>query len=390
MKRICIAMLVICLVLSLAACKKASPISDATTDITPSDNSEQGEGIFEQKPMFSVSLPVITDTEKAPDGTTLLTNTYQSITLNIPDTAVTDVITENFLAVIDEYSGEYAAELLEYAKNEYAQSQNFMSYMNSIIFEPMRLDSSILSLFGDHAFYTGGIHPNSAFMSITYDLCTGQVISLEDILAEAEDSDALYTLTMEALASIKESKYLFDNYEESVKLQFSDGRKYDNGWYLSDTGLCIYFPPYEIAPYASGAIIAEIPYKKLNGVLKDAYFPLETDSPSGQLFVQSMDTVENTDNFSQFSEIVLDPDGDRLLLHTDRHIRNIRISTALKQGGSLLPTHTVLAAESLTPGDAIFLQADFSESQATITVTYKSENDMQYKIVKTSDGFQLK
>ena len=138
-----------------------------------------------------------------------------------------------------------------------------------------------------------------------------------------------------------------------------------------NSGLCFYFPPYEIAPYTSGVVVAEIPYEKLTGILKDDYFPAERQEALGNVTAEPM-TQAGLDKFTQFSEITLQPGSDTFLLSTDHAVYNLTMQTAVVQSGVVNPLHTVFAAASLTPGDAIMVQGEPSLDSEFLILSYET------------------
>jgi hypothetical protein len=145
-------------------------------------------------------------------------------------------------------------------------------------------------------------------------------------------------------------------------------------WYFSNKGLCIYFDPYEIAPFSSGVVTAEISYSKLTGILKDSYFPAETDPVAGTVDVMpfSEDALEN---FSQLAELVLNKGGTKFLLYTNTAVTDVEI---LADDNDTLFTDSATNESfrfliyTLTPGDAIMLEADISNTD--LLISYQTGN----------------
>jgi hypothetical protein len=116
-----------------------------------------------------------------------------------------------------------------------------------------------------HSEYTGGAHPNSSAGHVTFDLKTGEELTLDDLLKPGW-RDPLTDLAEAQLRSQYELKEgdalndkgpLFDNVFEL-----------NDNWFLSPEGLGFSFDPYEIGPYAAGFIEPVIPYSKLKDWVK--------------------------------------------------------------------------------------------------------------------------
>ena len=64
----------------------------------------------------------------------------------------------------------------------------------------------------------------------------------------------------------------------SLKVEYADiweqpviGEEQNECFYLTDDGLVIYYPPYELSYYARGFVEFVIPYSELYGYLKPEY-----------------------------------------------------------------------------------------------------------------------
>ena len=165
-----------------------------------------------------------------------------------------------------------------------------------------------------------------------------------------------------------EGDYLYENYTETVKDRFSVDPSQDEALFFTQTGLSFYFAPYEIAPYSSGIITVEIPYEKLTGLLNDAYFPAERETPHGSITVQPFENTDPT-QFSQISEVITDKVGDMYLSYTDGMIQDIRIIINDEKN-----SYTVFAAYELSVGDGIMIQIS-EDKIGTVSVCYKSEDE---------------
>lgn len=334
--------------------------SDATV---PEDT---GSGTVTQKPMASVSMPLITESTTAADGTVVFKYTHQSMSLILPDPDVANSVIVDFLNRINTTAAT-ADTLREQAKTAYADSFLWEApYQCQIAYSPMRMDHGILSIYGNSFSYTGGNRPDVSYMAANYDLVTGKVLYLTDIFTNDSWTQSVASLVLESLSGIKDQAQLYDNYENTVKAYFNGNLSKNEGWYFTQTGLCFFFPPYEIAPYSSGTVIAEIPYEKLTGILNAAYFPAERDNATGKISVQKFEEAD-PDKFSQISELILDSQGKMLLLSTDSYVQDIRITVSNLSEGRM--ETTVFATYTLTPGDAVMVQLPSSSDKVTLYFT---------------------
>lgn len=106
----------------------------------------------------------------------------------------------------------------------------------------------------------GGVHPGHDMLTSTFDSAANTTIALSDFFAAG--SDYLERLSMLA------EEALFEKYPE-LSFAFNDltyrkgfAPKEENFkfWALTDSGFIIFFPVYQVAPYAAGPLNIEIPY----------------------------------------------------------------------------------------------------------------------------------
>lgn len=323
--------------------------------------------IVSQLPMYAVSLPVLEENVTADDGTIIFQNSYRNMSLVIPDQEVADKIIIDYLGRTD--TTDRRSAIVEDARNAHSHGiTNALPYHLTTNYVPTRIDQSVLSLFGNVIEYTGGAHGNDIACSVTYDMTTGSVLTWQDILCDNVTPDLFSNLILNALSD--SDSVLFEGYEQTVKDIYGKEFPGSNEWYLDADGLCCYFSPYTIGPYASGTITARVPYGSLAGVLQDAYFPREQDQYDGALEISSFDE-NKLSTFSQITELTLTTDGDMYILYTDGLISNICISEMISthEASSYPLLNTVFAASTLTPGDAIVINTDrLSDLSVTYTI----------------------
>ena len=154
------------------------------------------------------------------------------------------------------------------------------------------------------------------------------------------------------------------------------------------TGLCFHFAPYIIAPYASGTIIAEIPYDLLESVLKEQYLPSEQVKATGSMYAEVY-LEDDSERFPSLSHIELDPDGTQVLLYPDANVTDVRIEIGnwSSDASTYIPVSTVFAADIMGLGNAIVIHADFSEDAPVLRLNYRSdEQDASAFIVYDQEG----
>ena len=338
--------------------------------------------IPQQEAMYAVSVPTETKNEYADDGTLLYSHTYQSMQLTLPDPDVANKVIIDFLSRIDATHTE-AEKTLSAAKAAYKGSPNWTPYLYNITYNPTRIDQNVLSLFGNRVVYSGGSHPERLCASASYDLVTGDVLTLGSIMSAQASTEDFCQLVLQALSLIEEDKYLYDGYESIVKNRFSNDESQDEDWYFTATGLCFYFVPYQIAPYSSGVITVELPYDTLAGLLYDGYFPGERETTSGN--IQTSETGE----FTQIAELVVDTDGKMVFLYTDGVVWDVQIEYGAwdTENTFFTPVCTALYSSSLTPGDAIMIQAN--ELKSLRLSYFDGTETVQLHLSETEQGVIL-
>lgn len=321
-------------------------------------------------PMISVSMPVVLESESADDGTEIFRYVYQNMSLILPEPEIADKIIVDFLNRMDKTSND-AESIKAAAKADY-NSENWSPYLCQITYNPIRIDSGVLSLFGNYTRYSGAPHPESTDISVNYNLVTGAVIELDNIFT-SDATDTLIDEIIQALNVQKVEKSLFDGFENTVINRFKDDLAHEKNWYFSSTGLCFYFTAYDIAPYASGVIVAEVPYEKLAGLMDDAYFPAEPETVGGTLNAELF-TVDQLDNYDVFSEVTVDKGAVKTLLHTDSSVYDVRIETGSwsANGEIFIPEHTVYAAYALSADAAIMVESEIPDALPRLRITYQT------------------
>ena len=358
----------ICLVIFLSACTVPKPIPTDTVYNPPGTETQETTSetapIFSQQHMAAVSVPSVTETLTSDDGTVLFQYTYQNMSLILQDPDVADKVIIDFLNRIDD-TRSLADDTAKMAQTAYNDSDAWVPYLYHIIYNPTRIDHDVLSLFGSNVLYSGAFHPDRTCVSANYDLVTGDVLTLASIMSVSATTDDFCQLVLDGLSEMSEKNYLYENYSDTVKQRFMTDSSQDEAWYFSQSGLCFYFAPYEIAPYSSGVITIEIPYEKLSGLIHDAYFPAERDVAEGTIEITSFEKTDLS-NFSQIAEVIESKDGRMYLAYTETAVQDVRIIFS-----DSASSYTIFAAYGLTPGDAVMIQTS-DQSVNNMFVSFKS------------------
>lgn len=359
------------LAMLLAACQTAPAVSTDPSETEPSETTEAA-GQLQQLDMSAVSLPAAVET-LTDNGKEIFSFTSQSISLVVPDPDVAEKIIINF----GERQAQYrqAAETIHEIATEMYTGGEWTPYLYSALYDPMRVDENVMSLAGTIVSWSGGNHPNYNCAYANYDMVTGDVMTLGSILTHKDKAADLRDLLIEAIAQVQEQHSIWSDYEKIIRDRFAADISYDDAWYFDANGICFRFTPYEIAPYSSGIITVTVPYSKLTGIMEDAYFPTEKQPISGSMNAAVMDEAALS-QLDQFAELELDMEGSRILLSTD----SVLYDVSIKHLGN--PDYTALRVATLTPGDAIMVQADFDNTN--LMVEYIANNAVYRRYISVS------
>ena len=378
MQRIITMLICIILVFSLTACQPSENPSAEPTP-APSAPSTPAEDAVDAPlhTFYAVSVPAEVEQLKHENGTVIFEYAYQHIQMQIADQAVADKVTLDFLNRVDS-TRENAEMIALQAKDGYTGSEQWSPYKYHIYYSPTRVDQSVISLFGTRSTFTGGMHPEQSCISVNYDAANGDALTLGSILNHIDNKEDLCDLVLEELDRLDYQYSLFDGYEDVVMERFAADESNDEAFYFTNTGLCFYFSPYELAPFSIGVITIEIPYSELPGILNDAYFPDEYQPSSGKLIAESADQAD-TARFAQLMDVVIHPQGEQVLLYSDKTIRNLKITRGnwTPDGLYFIPDYDVFNATGVSDKQAISIRLTIPEMLPNLMVSYETANEVR-------------
>lgn len=116
-----------------------------------------------------------------------------------------------------------------------------------------------LSVVYTDAIYTGGAHEIYGTTAYNFDLKTGNLIKLNDVV---NTESKIYNL-IEAISTNLQSKYDKGENIFSVSISYFPIGP-DSAFFYYDKGIVIRFDPYDVAPFSEGFIDIKIPYTTLN------------------------------------------------------------------------------------------------------------------------------
>ena len=306
MKKLFASLLALSLALSLGAC--AVQVDPTGPDAPKPSQPETPELTF------AVGTPLTHEsTYTADDGTLLLHTNYELPQLELrtadgalyePGAAATQSAA---VAVRDAFNAEmercYAAvlsnesELAQEARDHYgsdSMSFEYSYYEDELLGEVVYQTDGLISVLANaYAFY-GGAHPNTSTLTWSFDLTTGEFLTLDALNAQSSTDSALGKTLVDTLASEIVNRiyeeglddYLYDDFYSYVYDLSSNAH-----FYFSGSGMTVNFDAYVLGPYASGPQTFEIPYSRFYNAL-DAHTQSLLDVPQDEIILADYYTTK--------------------------------------------------------------------------------------------------
>lgn len=373
MKKIMILFLCCILILSGCGSEEQPPIHIETITL-PTNTPEPvvTQPIQDETVLYAVSVPAVTDVYKTEDGEDLFSFTSQHMQLILPNEDIADNIILDFLNRID-VSAWNAETILAAAQSDYNPNAEWFPYFYQVIYSPTRIDHGVLSLFGSQSSYGGGLHGSLSGVAVNYDLTTGDYLTLGSIMHMDATKEDFIALVIDKLHAVADDYYLYEDFEDGVYTRLSGDENLYEDFYFTQTGLCFFFSPYEVAPYSSGMISIEIPYSELTGLIYDGYFPGEREQVIGSM--QSSDFMQtDMERFNNMAEVTLKTGEEIKVVYPTGKVEDIRIHVA--GDGMNRPEYMIFAAYEMSEENAVVLSLTQNDI-AQMTVSYTADGNLE-------------
>ena len=137
-------------------------------------------------------------------------------------------------------------------------------YFADVTVLPTYNSKHLVSISCSNYLYTGGAHGNGITLFHNFDPKTGKSLTYEDVFTNVAIFDAIaeetFRIDNEILANenINASGFWFENDTFSIPESFGISKEF----------VTLHYNPYEIAAYAAGPIIIEIPISEVKNILK--------------------------------------------------------------------------------------------------------------------------
>lgn len=236
-------------------------------NVVKSETERIANAVADQVPQVETSA--VEQSVEADDGTQVMRYEGLEFTVTLPahpDIAELIQADLNGAAALetDEQLEEQALEDYQYALDE---NLDWIAYCDELSVQVVRADEHVLSLRLLSYSYTGGVHGYYRSYGVSYDVQTGQRLTLKNISAEGAD---FAVFARNSIVELCEQ-------EEYKDLLFNDWRSYvggvvqDSNFFFTDEGITFVSAPYLLGPYAAGEIEFPISYTDLAGVVRDRY-----------------------------------------------------------------------------------------------------------------------
>ena len=346
-----------------AATQPHNPIVNESEPTATQETTDANQDFYTQQPMYGISLPIVTEHNESGHGSF----TFQNIHLICQKQDVADKIILDYLNRQDAHRKSY----------NFRQDTQY-----NIIYQPMRLDSNIASLYGQSVLHEGKNHPIITCEAVNYSMLTGEVLTLGSILKNNLAYERLQDALLFAAETAMDEKQLFAEYPQIIAERFSENPSFDEDWFFTNSGISFFFEPYEIAPYVSGVVILEIPYDRLLNIIDDRYFPDEVDLSEGVLKVLPINNV-NLEEYTQIAEVYVNGYSEGVFVFCDGLVRDIRIE--ILSDAEHENAGTIFAANTLSPADGMILMYNHQEESPILRITYLSGSNVITKDLYFSD-----
>ena len=307
MKKLLSTLLALSLALSLGAC---------AVKVDPSEPDEPAKD--ELRIVFTKEHLTKEVEYKADDGTVLLIEKYDLPQLEVR-TSADEVYTPPVSNAAGDVPQEYAAalafnaemqhaadaldasaqEALAMAREHYAgldeeQCAYWTNYAEELIVDDICQFSGLVSVWGGGYSNYGGAHGWESIRAWSFDLTTGEFLTLDGLDAQPSTDSALgesltHTLAMAVLEQIDAqglSEYYFEDYASYIFDLAANA-----SFYFNDKGMTIVFDPAVIAPYAASAQKFEIPYSHFYNAL-DSHTQSLLNVPQDEIIIADYYTTK--------------------------------------------------------------------------------------------------
>ena len=337
MKKSTAIILVLCLTAALSACgsgeiyiheSAATPEPKAGAEATAVPETSESRIEDELGAPVILNIHNLSDSFPAPDGSdhVILTYGYDDLDVYLESNHAAAEAINQFLATEDEIyytgsgNGDGMNAMLELAMDNYAMALEHETETN-LAFSCMRVafvdrsDSRVIAVRYRVNSYTGGAHGLYTDRAYVFDTSSGRLLGFDDL---ATDRAMLEQFLLDRMDQVLQNDVRYQPVFDYLSAFYPDGDLNeqlknlfrDGSWTLNEEGLVVFSDLYEIGSYADGIVRFVVPYEELNGLINEAWMPVERIAggeihimgihDAGSREVRLLDKVFVSDNGSEF------------------------------------------------------------------------------------------
>lgn len=250
----------------------SSPVSPSTSPPAEASASPSPSDVLET-PQVPVNEYYKTDSIKAEDGTVLVE--YEAAVPLISGGSADAITAVNayFRQEMDDFLFNATTELKDVAvRNLESSRENGASFIPCYASENYTIQYSqndALSVSRDINFYFGSVNVDANVKADTFDMKTGYRILLDNIFSVGEDA-YLERLSKAVTGQIEKQGGVDAGYYDDYASLSREFLMKEN-FYLTETGVVVFYPSITIAPQMLGICRFEIPYSDLKDILSDRF-----------------------------------------------------------------------------------------------------------------------
>lgn len=276
-----LAAILLTLAACLTACSAGPAVSMADDSLLASaDDEEDAEKKQDTVPQeYGVRLDHVYKENYAEDDRLLVKGSYEVFQLEQGTGGI--VTTSRAAGYINDHFNQwrkdqlqFLADVTEMARDSYASVGGVdprweqPEYVYSdVVTTDYWAGARLLCVSMNYISYSGGAHPNSWRMSVSFDLNDGRYVKITDLtddpegMRDAVAENLMYQIKKSQVWAEVGEEGFFEDYPQSLQEWM------DHCLVFGDSGITVVYNPYTLAPYAAGAQTFQVPYSLLKPYL---------------------------------------------------------------------------------------------------------------------------
>jgi predicted small lipoprotein YifL len=248
-----------------------------------------------------------------------------------------------------------------------------------------RNDGKVLTvLYGNYTF-TGGAHGSYCTRGYSFDVSTGELLTLDDL---SSDADALKSALVEYMVNAVSNDgnlatqidLIYDHHDMESVLE---PLLRQGSWYFDENGMVIFSDLYEISSYAAGPVYFNIPYSEFENFIDiDSKWLPDEISDNGSISAVTEDNMTDG-SVAIIDKLVVDAEGEQLYLVANGSVRDVEVCYG-QFADSFYSTENLWYCSSLD-SSALQLVASIPEGLPDLQISYY-DAEGQHQLYLTHSG----